>query len=230
MGQLALILAVLATSPGASAAASDGHQRFGPTLFALALLVAAAKAGGLLAERFRQPAVLGELPVGIVLANLWPAFGGSDGIVFVRSDPVLLFLAQVGVLILLFGVGLEADLGAFARVGPSSLLVASIGVVVPIMLGWGAAAWLLPESPTVAHVFVGATLSDDQRRHHGPCAEGSWSHADTRGRDHPWSCNHRRHPRAGRPGDSVGYRRQEPRVCRRGRLAESSPAPCSFWA
>jgi Kef-type K+ transport system membrane component KefB len=143
----------------AAAGAGGTDARFGPTLFALALLVGAAKAGGLAAERLRQPAVLGELLVGIGLANLWPALGGGDGIAFVRSDPALSFLAQVGVLILLFDVGLEADLRAFVRVGLSSLLVASIGVVVPIALGWGAAAWFLPESPLITYVFVGATLS-----------------------------------------------------------------------
>ena len=156
---MASSLLFLAVPVSAWAAQTDAHQRFGPTLFALALLVAAAKAGGLLAERLRQPAVLGELLVGIGLANLWPALGGADGIAFVRGDPALSFLAQVGVLILLFDVGLEADLRAFARVGASSLLVASIGVVVPIVLGWAAAAWLLPDSPTLVHVFVGATLS-----------------------------------------------------------------------
>lgn len=155
----ASILLILAAPASAWASGTETHGGFGPTLFALALLVIAAKSGGLLAERMRQPAVLGELLVGIGLANLWPALGGGEGIAFVRADPVLSFLAQVGVLILLFDVGLEADLRAFARVGPSSLLVASIGVVVPLVLGWGAAAWLLPDSPTLAHVFVGATLS-----------------------------------------------------------------------
>ena len=142
-----------------AAGAAEGHSRFGPTLFALALLFVAAKVGGLVAERFRQPAVLGELLVGISVSALWPAVLGGEGIAFVRSDPTLLFLAQIGVLILLFDVGLEADLRALARVGLSSLLVASIGIVVPIALGWGAAAWLLPTSPTIAHVFVGAALS-----------------------------------------------------------------------
>ena len=139
--------------------AAEDHSRFGLTLFALALLVVAAKAGGLVAERFRQPAVLGELLVGVGLGNLWPVVAGGQGIAFVRSDPILMFLAQIGVLILLFDVGLEADLRAFVRVGVPSLLVAAVGVVTPMALGWGAAAWLLPESPTIAHVFVGAALS-----------------------------------------------------------------------
>jgi len=77
----------------------------------------------------------------------------------VRSEPTLLVLAEVGVLILLFDVGLEADLRALARVGASSVLVAFIGVTVPIALGWGAARWFLPTAPTIVHLFVGATLS-----------------------------------------------------------------------
>jgi Kef-type K+ transport system membrane component KefB len=99
------------------------------------------------------------LLVGIGLGNLLPLFFGERGIAFVRSDPTLLVMAEVGVLILLFDVGLEADLRAFARVGVSSLLVALTGLVVPLGLGWAAAAWLLPDDPTLVHVFVGATLT-----------------------------------------------------------------------
>ena len=156
---LALVAAIVVGFPGASGAATaEGGPHFGPLLFAVAMLVLAAKAGGLLAERWRQPPVLGELLVGIVVGNLLPLIV-ADGQVTTFRDPTLLFLAQIGVLILLFDVGLEADLEALVRVGPSSLLVAVIGVVVPVALGWAVAAWLLPDSPTLAHMFVGATLS-----------------------------------------------------------------------
>jgi Kef-type K+ transport system membrane component KefB len=138
---------------------AEGHAGIGAVLFALALLVVAAKAGGLLAERWGQPAVLGELLAGIGLGNLLPPLFGERGIAFVRSDPTLLVLAEVGVLILLFDVGLESDLRAFARVGLSAFLVAVIGIVVPFALGWGATAWLLPDRPTLVHVFVGTTLT-----------------------------------------------------------------------
>jgi Kef-type K+ transport system membrane component KefB len=137
----------------------EGHPRFGPVLFALGVLVVAAKAGGLLAERWGQPSVLGELVVGIGLGNLLPPLFGEQGIRFVQFDPTLRLLAEIGVLILLFDVGLEADLRALARVGRSSALVAAIGVVGPFGLGWAAARWLLPESPSVVPVFVGATLT-----------------------------------------------------------------------
>ena len=76
-----------------------------------------------------------------------------------RGDPTLHVLAEIGVLILLFDVGLEADLRALVRVGPSAALVAAIGVVSPFVLGWGTARWLLPEAPALAHLFIGATLT-----------------------------------------------------------------------
>ena len=59
---------------------------------------------------------------------------------------------------LLFQVGLEANLADFRRVGPSAFLVAVLGVVAPMILGWGAAAVLLPGSPWPVHMFLGASL------------------------------------------------------------------------
>jgi Kef-type K+ transport system membrane component KefB len=153
-------LGLMLGMPGAaSALTTDAHAGFGPILFALAVLVVAAKVGGLLIEHWGQPAVLGELLAGIGLGNLLPPLLGADRVAFVRTEPTLQVLAELGVLILLFDVGLEADLRALVRVGWSSLLVALIGILAPLLLGWGAAAWLMPDSPTLVHVFVGATLS-----------------------------------------------------------------------
>ena len=132
---------------------------FAPIMLGLALLVAGAKLGGLVAKRLGQPSVLGELFLGIILANLSPLIGGDSGMEFVRSNETLAFLAEVGVLILLFDVGLESDLRAFAKVGISAVLVAVIGVAVPFVLGWSTAAWLLPDSPALSHVFIGAALT-----------------------------------------------------------------------
>jgi Kef-type K+ transport system membrane component KefB len=85
----------------------------------------AAKAGGLLAERWRQPAVLGELLVGIAVGTLLPLVAGS-GPMPVVQDTTMRFLAEVGILLLLFEVGLDADLRALTRV---------VGIVVPIAVG-----------------------------------------------------------------------------------------------
>jgi Kef-type K+ transport system membrane component KefB len=156
----AMVVVLLLGGAGAAAAASaEGAAAAGPVLFGLAVLVLLAKLGGLAMERLGQPSVLGELAVGIGLGNLMPLLFAAQGIAFVRGNETLHVLAEVGVLILLFDVGLEADLRAFAAVGRSSVLVALIGVVVPFALGWGAAAWFLPDTSPLVHVFIGATLT-----------------------------------------------------------------------
>ena len=89
-----------------------------PLLEALALILVLARLGGAVSERLGQPAVLGELLAGIVLGNL-----GHVGVhVFdsLRTLPVLESLAQVGVLFLLFQVGLESDIATMATVGASA--------------------------------------------------------------------------------------------------------------
>ena len=155
----ALILLLTALSLPAWAAAGGSHPTFGPILFSLGILVVAAKCAGLVSERLGQPSVLGELLVGILLGNVASSLFIGGGVAFVRADPTLQVLAEMGVLILLFDVGLEVDLRALVRVGPSALLVGLIGVVAPLALGWALAVWLLPQSPTLTHVFIGATLS-----------------------------------------------------------------------
>lgn len=132
--------ALLLSTPAVTwAAAQEDHQRFGPIFLALALLVLAAKMAGLIAQRWGQPSVLAELLIGIGLANLVPMFMGGDGIAFIKSNPTLRVLAELGVLVLLFDVGLESDLRALVRVGISSTLVALIGVAIPFGLDWSEA-------------------------------------------------------------------------------------------
>jgi Kef-type K+ transport system membrane component KefB len=128
-------------------------------LFGVAVLVLAAKLCGRLARTVGQPAVLGELLVGIGLGNLLPLAHGRSGVEFVRNDPTIRVLAHIGVLLLLFDVGLESDLRALARVGRSAFLVATIGVVVPFALGYAVSVQVMPELSPIAHVFVGASLT-----------------------------------------------------------------------
>ena len=120
--------------------------------------------------RIKQPAVLGELLVGVVLGNA--VLLGFDGFEFLRpatghgaaAGPgnlaalTLDMLARVGVILLLFEVGLDSNLGEMRRVGVSSLLVAVLGVVAPMGLGWAASRWLLPDHSWHVHLFIGATL------------------------------------------------------------------------
>ncbi len=125
-------------------------------LIGVALMIIVAKLGGEVFERFKQPAVLGELIGGILVGNL--ALLGFTSIESLKTDQVINALAEIGVIILLFEVGLESNLTEMMKVGWSALLVAVAGVIAPFFLGWGVAAYFLPAEATLTHIFIGATL------------------------------------------------------------------------
>lgn len=148
----AVLLPVIAAAPEASHADPVASV----ALFLVVILLAA-KVGGDLATRVGQPAVLGELIVGIVLGNM--TLAGYDGFDAIKTDPSIDMLSRIGVLLLLFEVGLESTVGGMMKVGWSSLLVAVIGVTAPFALGWGIGVWLLPEASAYVHAFLGAALT-----------------------------------------------------------------------
>jgi Kef-type K+ transport system membrane component KefB len=115
-----------------------------------------AKVCGELFERMQQPGVLGELVAGILIGNL-VLFGyyGADPL---KTNGTIAALAELGVIILLFEVGLESDLREMIEVGWSSLLVAVLGVVAPFFLGWAVSAYFIPDEAQLGHIFIGATL------------------------------------------------------------------------
>ena len=159
---LGVLLAVLVTwasvAPDASASSAQGHvDPVVSVVIALALLLAAARMAGHLAVRVGQPAVLGELLAGVVLGNL--DLVGAPWVESIGSDKFIEVLAHLGVIILLFEVGLESTVSDMLRVGIPSLLVAVLGVCVPFALGWGVGALCLPEHSSYVHAFLGATLT-----------------------------------------------------------------------
>src|SRR5688500_2606371 len=125
-------------------------------LIGVAVMLVAAKLAGEVFERVRQPAVLGELLAGVLLGNL--VIFGFTRIEPLKTSETIAALAELGVIILLFEVGLESDLRQMMEVGWSSLLVAFLGVVAPFLLGWMVSAYFLPEGGTLTHAFIGATL------------------------------------------------------------------------
>ena len=142
----------------AAAALSAAHtDPVAAVVLALAVILVAAKLGGDLAVRAGQPAVLGELVAGIVLGNL--ALVGVPWFRGLAADPTIGILAQIGVVLLLFQVGLESTVREMLTVGVPSFLVAVIGVVTPFALGWAVGAALLPQESWYAHAFLGATLT-----------------------------------------------------------------------
>ena len=124
---------------------------------ALAIILASAKLAGDLAERVGQPAVLGELLAGIVLGNLHLA--GVSWMEPIKADATIDVLARLGVILLLFEVGLESTVRDMLRVGPRSLVVAVLGVAAPWALGYGVGAIMLPQHSIYVHVFLGAVLT-----------------------------------------------------------------------
>jgi len=149
-----------------------------PTLLALIAILAAAKLGGELFERLKMPAVLGELIAGMILGNLilinadWTFFEPLRATSITEGWPLIVDgLARLGVIILLFEVGLESTVKGMMKVGPSSLLVAVLGVIAPFILGFGASWLFIKEIPpglsavvtagfslNYIHLFIGSVL------------------------------------------------------------------------
>jgi Kef-type K+ transport system membrane component KefB len=125
-------------------------------LLSLAIIIIVAKAGGYLSVRLGQPAVLGELLVGLVLGPSaldmlhWPLFGTPT------LEEIIYDLAQLGVLFLMFIAGLEVELDAMRRAGRPALWAGSLGVVAPILAGLA----LLPFGFDLEHsIFIGLVLA-----------------------------------------------------------------------
>jgi len=128
-----------------------------PIVLALAVILATAKLAGHFAVRIGQPAVLGELVAGVLLGSL--DLVGIGWFHAIEVDPMVDILARLGVIILLFEVGLESTVRDMLKVGLPSLLVAVLGVVAPFALGWTVGALLLPDRGAYVHAFLGAMLT-----------------------------------------------------------------------
>lgn len=130
-------------------------------VFSLVIIITAAKAGGWLANRWRQPAVLGELLMGLLLGpsliNLlgWPILSNPEE-PHLLSETIL-ELAELGVICLMFLAGLEIDLDEMLKGGRVAFLTGVNGVLVPLMLG-GLAALLFGYQGEAA-IFVGIILT-----------------------------------------------------------------------
>ncbi|HYU42461.1 MAG TPA: cation:proton antiporter, partial [Vicinamibacteria bacterium] len=141
----------------AVALAAAGSHDVSEHLLALALVTLGAKLAGELLERLGQPSVLGELLIGIVLGNL-VLMGGPDLGEFARNETFTV-LAELGAILLLFHVGLESTPGQMMKVGARAALVAVVGVITPMVLGYGVGALMRPRESWMLHAFLGAMLA-----------------------------------------------------------------------
>ena len=122
--------------------AASGHGEQGRILLALAFVLVGAKLFGALVERVGQPAVLGELLFGVLLGNL--ALFGGPSLLSLEASETFAILAELGAILLLFEVGLESTPKDMMAVGVPATVVALVGVVAPMALGYGVGRVMLP--------------------------------------------------------------------------------------
>ncbi len=153
-------------------------------LLSLVVIYTASKLGGELCARINLPPVLGELLGGVVVGVsalhllVFPETGAeitnsaivgflqttaqlspeAAVAVFQQQSEVISVLAELGVVILLFEIGLESNLQELIRVGPQAAVVAVVGVVVPFAAGTAGLIYLFGVQPVPA-IFAGAALT-----------------------------------------------------------------------
>jgi Kef-type K+ transport system membrane component KefB len=135
-----------------------GSDVVGENLLWLAIILLAARLFAPLAQKIGFPAVLGELLLGVVLGNL--GLLGFHYFDTIARDPIIMFMAELGVIILLLQIGLETRLGDLVSVGVRASAVGSVGIVIPFVLGaFVAGPLVLPGMEFNAYLFLGATLA-----------------------------------------------------------------------
>jgi Kef-type K+ transport system membrane component KefB len=153
-------------------------------LLSLVVVYFASKLGGEICARINLPPVLGELVGGVLVGVsafhllVFPESGSiaADSLVitflqktagltpeatesvFAAQSEVISLLAELGVIILLFEIGLESDLKELIRVGPQAAVVAVVGVVAPFATGTAGLVYLF-NVPLVPAIFAGAALT-----------------------------------------------------------------------
>jgi Kef-type K+ transport system membrane component KefB len=121
----------------------------GKILLALFVMLAAGKLMAEAFERLRQPAVVGEILAGVII--------GPSLLNWVQPTEITTTLAEIGVIFLLFTIGLETRPSDIFKVGGTAAIVAVLGVVVPFLAGW-ALLTLWPGYSWIEAVFMGAAM------------------------------------------------------------------------
>jgi Kef-type K+ transport system membrane component KefB len=119
-------------------------------LLELAGILVAARLGAEVADRLGAPRVIGELCAGVLL--------GPSVLGLIEPNDVIRLLAEIGIILLLFEVGFETDLGQLVRAGGKSAGLALVGFIAPFLLGFVLCRYVF-ELPLLVSLFVGGTLT-----------------------------------------------------------------------
>jgi Kef-type K+ transport system membrane component KefB len=150
-------LGILLLTPQAALGVTNGDLFENHTILLIALITLAAWCG-YISERLGMPELVGEIFAGIVLGNLALVGINLDISQQLRESEFMAYGAELGVVLLLFVVGLESNIRDLLRVGMNATRVAVSGVILPVGLGVGAAL-LLGFSTGLGAWFIGATLA-----------------------------------------------------------------------
>jgi Kef-type K+ transport system membrane component KefB len=156
------------TEPSFPRAATATFETLPHVLLALLIIIALARLMGWLFRKIHQPPVIGEVVAGIVLGpsllgRVWPE--ALSALFPNEITPFLGVLAQVGVILFMFLVGLELDTGLLRNRSHSSVAISHASILAPFLLGSTAALWMYsaysaPGVPfTVFSLFLGVSLS-----------------------------------------------------------------------
>ena len=124
----------------------EQHQFF----FFLAIILIAARLLSETVARFGVPSVIGELLAGLLV--------GPSLLGWVTPDIAMKRLAEIGIILLLFEVGMDTNLSRLARSGSKPYIVAVVGFALPFVLGYGVSAWIFG-LPELTALFIGGTLT-----------------------------------------------------------------------
>ena len=119
-------------------------------LIQIAIILVAARLCAELAGWFKIPSIIGELTAGIILG---PSLFG-----FIEPNEVIELLAEIGIILLLFQVGLETEVNRLLKAGPRAATVALIGFILPLLLGFIVSYFFFKLSILVS-LFIGGTLT-----------------------------------------------------------------------
>ncbi|WP_026893504.1 cation:proton antiporter [Clostridiisalibacter paucivorans] len=120
-------------------------------LLDLALILLFANLGGYISRKLKQPAVLGQIIAGLVI--------GPSVLNIVKETEFISYMAEIGVILLMFIAGLETDIDDLKSSSKSSASVALGGVVFPLLLGFLAVKVMKPQSDITEGLFVGVILT-----------------------------------------------------------------------
>ena len=168
VGRSLLAPAPSGTSAFGNAAPAQGAGVLMHVLLALVAIILCARALGALFRRFNQPQVIGEMIAGILLGPSFLGHFAPHAAAYVLPNqvaPFLSVLAQIGVILYMFLVGVELDTNLLRGRSHASVAISHASIITPFLLGGGLALWLYPQLATrdvpftVFALFIGVAMS-----------------------------------------------------------------------